>query len=253
MYNVRDLQLHNNVIYSIHTDAFNGLFALTSLDLSRLNIQIVRTCVFRGLQKLLSLDLSYNKIEQLIAGTLRGLGALQVLYLQNNNIIYVDSQVFSFTTHLQLLASNVGGLCCYIDILNCTPKFEDEFASCSNILHHGSIKYTTYTIAIISIGLNSLDFFIIKLVFAEKTSRKIVSNIFRKHLLLSDALMGIVFPVLSIFDILYTGDFVMVGHLWRQSIYCRMLLFMSMVSLEMTLFMVLIIAVERFLAMSMQT
>ena len=249
LHNVRDLQLHNNVIYSIHTDGFNGLFALTSLDLSRLNIRIVCTCAFRGLQQLLSLDLSYNKIEQLIAGTLCGLDELQVLHLQHNNIIYVNAKAFIFTTDLQLLASNVAGLCCYVNILDCTPKFEDEFASCSNILHHSSIKYTIYTIAIISIGFNSLAFFVIKLFFAEKTSRKIVSNIFRRHLLLSDALMGIVFLVLSIFDILYTGDFVMVGHLWRESIYCRMLSFMSMISLEMTLFMVLIIAVERFLAM----
>ena len=116
-------------------------------------------------------------------------------------------------------------------------------------LHHGSIKYTIYTIAILSICLNSFAFCIIKLYFAEKTSKKIVSNMFRKHLLLSDAVMGIFFLVLSIFDILYTGDFVMVGQLWRQSIYCRMLSYISMLSLEMTLFMVLIIGVERFLAM----
>ena len=247
--NVRDLQLHNNSIYIIHTDGFNGLLALTSLDLSRLNIRTVRTCAFRGLPQLLRLDLSYNMIEELLAETLCGLDGLQVLYLQNNNIMYVDAQAFSFTTHLQLLASNVTGLCCYVDVLDCTPKFEDEFASCSNILHHGSIKYTIYTIAIVSIGLNSLAFCIIKLFFAEKTPKNTVSNMFRKHLLLSDALMGIVFLISSVFDILYTGDFVMVGHLWRQSVYCRLLSFISMVSLEMTLFMVLIIAVERFLAM----
>ena len=38
LHNVRNLQLHNNSIHNIHTDGFNGLLALTSLDLSRLNI-----------------------------------------------------------------------------------------------------------------------------------------------------------------------------------------------------------------------
>ena len=249
LHNVRDLQLQNNIIHTIHTDSFTGLLALTRLDLSRLNIQSVHTCAVRGLQQLLYLDLSYNKTQQLIVGTLCSLDGLQALYLPNNNIIYVDAHVFSFTTHLQVLASNVTGLCCYADILDCSPKFDDEFASCSNILHHGSIKYTIYTISIISIGFNSLAFCIIKLFFAEKTKKKIVSNMFRKHLLLSDAVMGIFFLVLSIFDTLYTGDFVMVGQLWRQSIYCRMLSYISMLSLEITLFMVLIIGVERFLAM----
>ena len=247
--NVRDLQLHNNIISNIHTDGFNGLLSLTSLDLSGLNIRTIRPCAFRGLEQLLYLDISYNKIKQLTVGVLCGLDKLQVLYLQYNNIIYVDAQVFSFATHLQLLSSNVTGLCCYAAIVDCTPKFDDEFASCTNILHYGSIKYTTYTIAIISIGLNSLAFCIISLFFTEKTPKKIVSNMFCKHLLLSDAVMGIFFLVLSIFDVLYTGDFVMVGQLWKQSIYCRMLSFMSMVSMEMTLLMVLIIAVERFLAM----
>ena len=131
--NVRDLQLQNNTIYTMHTDGFKGLLALTGLDLSRLSVATVYTCAFRGLQHLLYLDLSYNKIQQLFVGTLCGLDGLQALYLQYNNIIYVDALVFSFTTDLQLLASNVTRLCCYADILECSPTVDEEFSSCSNI------------------------------------------------------------------------------------------------------------------------
>ena len=245
--NVRNLQLHNNSIHIIHTDGFNGLLALRSLDLSRLNIQSIGTCAFRGSKLLLHLDLSYNMIEQFRWWDFCGLDRLKVI-LQYSSIKYVDTQVFSFA-HLQLLASNVAGLCCYADILDCTPKFDDEFASCCNILHHGGIKYAIYTIAPLSIGLNSFAFYIIKLFVRAKTSKKIVSNMFPSHLLLSDAVMGIFFLVLSIFDTLYVGDFVMVGYLWRQSIQCKLLSFISMLSLEMILLMVLTIAGEGFLAM----
>ena len=249
LHNVRDLQLQNNTIYNIQTDGFNGLLALKSLNLSWMNIQTICKCAFRGLQQLLYLDLSYNNVEELTAFTFCGLGVVQVLHLQHNYIIYVDVNVFSYTTQLLELASSTAGLCCYTDISDCSPKFDDEFASCSNILHHGSIKYSFYMIAIISIALNISAFCIIKMVFVEKTSKKRVSNMFRKQLLLSDAVTGIFFLILSLFDVLYTGDFVMVVLLWRQSFQCRILSFISMVSLEMTLLMVLIIGVERFLAM----
>ena len=247
--NIKDLQLQNNVIHTIHTDGFNGLSALTVLDLSKLNIQSILKCSFRGLQQLVQLDLSYNMIEQLGSGTFCGLKQLGLLYLQHNAIIYVDPLVFMFTPQLEVLASSVTGLCCYIDILHCSPKFDDQFASCTSILHHSAIKYSTYIIAATSIGLNSFAFCIVNLFFIDNNIKRKINNIFHKQLLLSDIAMGFFFLMLSLYNIVYTGDFVTVGHLWRQSIHCRILSYISMVSLEMTLFQVLIIGMDRFLAM----
>ena len=68
---------------------------------------------------------------------------------------------------------------------------------------------------------------------------------FRQHLLMGEILMGLLFVLLSIYDVVYPGDYVTVGQLWRASIQCRVLSFLSMLSLEMTLSIVLIIEVER--------
>ena len=93
-------------------------------------------------------------IEQLAGGIFCGLDGLKVLYLQYNSIIYVDTQVFSFATHLQILASNVAGLC-YVDILDtCTPKFDFFPPNLMMSLHHALIFYTMGVLSIPSILLH---------------------------------------------------------------------------------------------------
>ena len=246
--NVRDLQLQYNPIRTLHTDGFNGLSASPILDLSRLIIHKFFQCSFRGLHSLVHLDLSVNKIKILERKIFCGIETLEILYLQHNLIAFVDAQVFISTKQLQELESSIAGLCCYANIQHCTPQFDDDFASCTSILHHGIIRYTTYIIAIVPLILNTIGFTVVHVFSVAKNIRKEVNNKFRKQLLISDSVMGLFFLALSIYNIAYTGDFVTVGHLWRQSIHCRILSFISMLSVEITLFMVLILGIERFLA-----
>ena len=247
---VKDLQLPNNPVHIIHTHGFTGLSVLPSLNVSRLSIRTIEKCSFIGLLQLLYLDLSYNQITQIDSGTFCGLELLQILQLQNNSITYVSASVSFIMTQLQVLESSMKGLCCYATIKHCLPKFDDEFASCTSLLDNGILRYIVYIFAVLPVGLNSLSLFVIKLFFgSSKSKKKQVGNIFRKQLILSDGAMGLFFLMLSIYNILYTGDFVTVGHLWRKSIHCRILSVVSMVSIEMTLFIVLFIGIDRFLAM----
>ena len=246
---VRDLQLQVNSIPIIYTDGFNGLSALTILNLSKLNIQTLLSCSFRGLQQLLHLDISVNKLTRLERETFCGLASLQILYLQHNDIVFVHSHILSFIIHLQVLISNITGLCCYANILSCSPKFNNQLAPCTSILQHNAITYCLYIIAIISVGQNIVAFVIYKLLFVARNTKKRVCNMFRKQLLLSDATMGCFFLLLCAYNSVFHNDFVIVCHVWTQSIHCRVLSFISMLSLEMSLFVVLIIAVERYLAM----
>ena len=247
--NVRDLQLQKNPVQTIHTDGFMGLLVLPSLNASRLNIRLIHKCSFRGLSQLLHLDLSHNQITQMDRGTFCGLDLLHTLHLQHNHIAYVSTHVSFFMVQLQVLESSMRGLCCYAKIEQCSPKFNDEFASCTSLLNLDIIRYTVYIVAVLSVGLNSLGLYFLKLSLSSmKSVKKRVSNMFRKQLVLSDGAMGLFFFMLSVYNILYTGDFVTVAHLWRKSIHCRILAFLSMISLEMTLFSVLFIGIERFLA-----
>ena len=251
LHNLRDLQVQKNSIRLIHTDGFNGLLSLAALDLSNLNIKTIMRCSFRGLGSLLHLNISHNKIELLNADIFCGLQLLQILDIQNNNILSVDANVFRFTTHLNTLMSNMAALCCYTNIKHCSPEFSDEFETCTNILHlyHGIIKFNIYNAGLLPLVTNGVAFCTVKLLFVEKTRKREVSNMFRKQSLFSDGTMGAYFLMLSVYDILYAGDFVTVRYLWEKSIQCRILGLISILSLEITLFVVLIIGIERFIAM----
>ena len=247
---VKDLQLQNNPVNIIHTNGFTGLSALPSLNVSRLSVRTIQKCSFIGLLQLLHLDLSHNQITQIDSGTFCGLELLQTLYLQNNNITYVSAHMSFFMTRLHVLESSTKGLCCYATITHCSPKFDDEFASCTSLLDKGILRYMVYIFAVLPVGLNIFSLFVLKLLFGSRGSKKKqVGNIFREQLILSDGAMGLFFLMLSVYNVVYTGDFVTVGHLWRKSIHCRILSVVSMVSIEMTLFTVLFIGIDRFLAM----
>ena len=64
--------------------AFDGLGALTHLDLSRNGLASLAPGAFRGLARLAVLDLSSNGLESLPAGALAGLAALESLDLRGN-------------------------------------------------------------------------------------------------------------------------------------------------------------------------
>ena len=87
-------------------------------------------------------------ISVLTQYTLCGLQDLTVLDLRENDLIYVHPLSFTIVMNLQVLESSMQGLCCYNDFQMCSPKFDDDFASCTNILGDQALKYSVWSIAV---------------------------------------------------------------------------------------------------------
>ena len=249
--NARDLLLRDNNIKRIETYAFSGMTFLPELDLSLQMLSDIESCSFQGLDALVRLNVSYNLLEIINQDTLCGIRNLQVLDLTGNNIINVDPSTYLTLSHLYALESSIPGMCCYVDIPKCSPQFEDDFASCTNILALSALQYTVWPIAIFSIIENVFALVAFQSATTKHSKKKLIHNLNQKHLALSDVIMGFYFLILAIFNAVYEGHFIQVAHLWKDSLECKIISFMSLVSFEMTLYMVFIMSLGRFIALCM--
>ena len=247
--NVLDFDLGGNSINTLQPHAFFGLSALTSLDLSQMNIQLIYACAFEGLHRLNVLNLSLNAITLVNEHTFCGLLKMEVLDLRGNAIINIDPLTFLSSLSLGTVYSDVSGLCCYAVLLqHCTPKFVDDFSTCTNILHHVIIRYGAWLTAFVSLTENIFALFFFNTKTLKTSKKKQIHNMNRNSLMLSDVLMGIYFMALCLYDSRYAGNYVIIGTEWRHGWHCRVLSCISMLSFEMSLLMTLVMALERFFA-----
>ncbi|XP_068104080.1 LOW QUALITY PROTEIN: leucine-rich repeat-containing protein 26 [Hyperolius riggenbachi] len=82
--NLKRIELQNNILSVIHSQAFQNLRNLTYLDLSSNQLVNLKPEVFQPLSSLFTLNLGNNRISRLPWNIFEPLTNLQVLYLHNN-------------------------------------------------------------------------------------------------------------------------------------------------------------------------
>ena len=249
--NTKEIALIDNNVTRIETYAFRGMISLTILDLSHQMLSAIQPCSFHGLHALVLLNLSYNVIEIANQGLVCGLHSLQILDLTGNSITNVDPTTFKGLLNLRVLESSVQGMCCYVNIVGCSPQFDDDFASCTNILALSMLQYSVWSVAILSITENIVALFVLQSAKTGSSKKKLIHNLIQKQLSLSDVIMGVYFLIVAIFDNVYEGHFIQIASLWKDGLQCKILSFISLLSFEMTLYTVFIMSLGRFVAVCM--
>ncbi|XP_013403978.1 insulin-like growth factor-binding protein complex acid labile subunit [Lingula anatina] len=105
---IHALMLKNNGIRSISNDAFAGLRWLKVLDLSKNSLQDIHPEVFKDLQNLENLILSDNNLGGMLQSASQAylfnyLRSLKTLYLDANNILVLNNNLFKNITSLSSL------------------------------------------------------------------------------------------------------------------------------------------------------
>ena len=95
------LSVSGENITALAAGDFEGLTALTSLDLSRNGLTALPADVFNGLTALTSLVLSYNDLATLDDDVFDGLTLLEQLYLGENDLATLPADVFDGLTSLE--------------------------------------------------------------------------------------------------------------------------------------------------------
>ena len=263
--NIHLLDLRNNNIEKIHKFSFGFLTKLKDLLLTGNPLKIIEGNAFHGLSSLKSLNLSNMHITTLVDATFRGLGNLKVLDLQNNNIVVLEKLTFEGLGDLEyvnLEKNQISSLpkasihnlaikklrtdkymfCCLAEKAGSCNPLPDEFSSCDDLIANSFLRIMIWVQGTLAFSLN-MYVFITQL----KEAREKVPLFLVANLVVSDFLMSIYLLIIGSVDQVYRGNFMVYAETWKNSLGCRVAGFISMLSSEMSVIMILLISLDRFI------
>ena len=237
---VKFLYLNHQGLYTLPPRFINGPF-ITHVNLSHNFIQSVKENAFGLMTNVKTLSLASNRLNSLESHILSDLSSLTSLYLSDNPLLYIGTNVFIESNSLVKLTSDWYMVCCIATFVkDCHPQ--DQFiSSCSNLIASTAKRVVLLTQGIIVIVGNTCalvaQFTVIHVTKAEKYL--IVSLIF------SDMLMGLYLLALETVDLMYNMVFHEIVSEWTNSITCAVLGLLNLISSEVSLLMLNILAFAR--------
>ena len=235
--------------FSDSSDQFR-LTSLKVLNLSRIPLESIN---FQNLSAMIPnlevLDLSYCRLKSL-HGRMSFL-SLQILDLRGcpptdfsrdfmksmDLLIQVYSENFKVCCSA-VLPPHFGGKCI-------APS--DEISSCEALLKSDiyRIALAVFSMLALAGNLGSLTYRF----FFSPESTKHSFSVFVTHLCVSDCLMGVYLALIGVADRVYLGSYLWSDFVWKSSVACSIAGFLSLLSSEVSAFLICLITLDRFLVL----
>lgn len=253
MTRLKVLFLSNNPISTFLSSSAVPRWTFTSvqtLEVSRVILSTVNERLVSLFPNIRVLNLSQCGTQRVVGRGLQAMAQLRILDMTGSPMSHVQKDTFQGLKHLQVVYADNYKLCCVVALLegfnvnNCHAPV-NEISSCDDLLrsaiYRGFLAMFT-TLAIIG----NLGSFAYRLA-STKRSGSSGFSVFVLHLCASDFLMGIYLAVIGIADRMYQNNYVWKDTPWRHSPMCHFSGFLSLLSSEVSAFIICLITVDRFL------
>ena len=249
---LRTCSLAGNPLMSVFVDSTAQLFTnLRNMDLSGVNLTQLNTAKFIHMPALRTLNLSACRLHSVTGNGFEFLTELSVIDFRGNSMSEFPKNLLRVVGTLDSLYADNYKLCCPqtlpdgFNINNCLAPV-DELSSCEALLRSNVYRVFLFTFSILSLLGNSASF--IMRVFVEKQNTGF--HVFVTHLSLSDLVMGVYLAMIGVADHLYLGTYLWNDKAWRHGGACKTAGFLSLLSSEVSAFLVAIITLDRLLVVS---
>ncbi|XP_071510300.1 uncharacterized protein [Diadema antillarum] len=228
---------------------------LAELELVSSNIELIPAAAFSNNGDLYSLSLLGNPISKIEKGAFSNLKNLRKLDLRDTDLpINSDiREALQEIKSLHTIYADTFTMCCIMELTpadsdDTTGCFApaDEFSSCSDLL-----KDTVLRISMWILGISAMagNIFVIGLRAIRRhqveTSR--IQSRLITHLAISDFFMGCYMMAIAGADFYFRGDYAVHADAWRASLLCRLAGFISTLSSEVSVFIIMLISLDRIL------
>ena len=245
-HNLRYISLKGNPIEFIEPHAFYGVMHMDKLNLSHLQIYYIGSFAFRSMMSLETLDISFNKLEYLNPNTFAGLPSILRLDLRGNRLSYVTGETFLTVAALQELHTDYHKFCCAApQVKLCTPT-GDVYSSCADLMSNKTLKLLIWVLALVASLGN-----ICVIIWRSRSETKTPLSFLVQNLGASDLFMGVYLLLIAAADAFYRDVYYLHEEEWRGSVICRMAGFISMLSSEMSMYVLLLIVTDRVLVVGL--
>ena len=235
--NLNILRLKGNPIVLIKTFAFNEL-NIKTLNLNNLKIQTIESKAFCKMTKLRRLTLKDNKIESVGKEAFCGLPKLRYLSILNNPQFPISKDLLAGIQLLTLKADSFR-FCCVANTTACVPE-SDGFSSCQDLMGDVFQQFMVWVMGVLSLIGN-----LVVIIWRLLHERNNVPSFFIINLSVSDWLMGCYLILLGTADQMYRNDYALHSDEWLSSSWCKLAGFLSTLSSQMSMYMLVIITIDR--------
>ncbi|KAL8566547.1 hypothetical protein ACOMHN_009761 [Nucella lapillus] len=226
VFSIRILDLSGITILEWY-DSFLTIFPnLQHLNMSECELTTMTEKGFQTLSSLRSLDLGGCPMETFYPGVFKNLQQLKYINTDNDKLCCPG-----------VMPSGMGAE-------NCKAP-TDEISSCDALLRTDVFRFFLALYASLSL-IGNLGSFVYRVV-VEKSSGRIGFEVFVTHLSVADMLMGVYLAIIGVADRLYSRDYRWKDAEWKQSAACQLAGFLSLLSSELSAFLICLITLERFL------
>uniref|UniRef100_A0A8C5V0S0 Relaxin family peptide receptor 2 n=1 Tax=Microcebus murinus TaxID=30608 RepID=A0A8C5V0S0_MICMU len=237
------MDLEGNRIKHLTNSTFLSCDSLTVLDLSSNMIMELPPHLFKDLKLLQKLNLSSNPLLDLHKNQFESLKQLQSLDLERIEIPYINTQMFQPMKNLSHIYFKNFRYCSYVPHVRICMPLTDGISSFEDLLANNILRIFVWVIAFITCFGNLFVIGMRSFIKAENTTHTMSI----KLLCCADCLMGVYLFFVGFFDIKYRGQYQKYALLWMESLQCRLMGFLAMLSAEVSVLLLTYLTLEKFL------
>uniref|UniRef100_A0A8C5QG71 Relaxin family peptide receptor 2 n=1 Tax=Leptobrachium leishanense TaxID=445787 RepID=A0A8C5QG71_9ANUR len=237
------LYLRGNQISLVNENIFSTLRSLADIDLSHNLITDVPLSSFKELKFLQKLDLGCNPLS-LHIDQFETLQHLRSLVLDKIEIPNISTRMFKPMKNLSHIYFKKFRYCSYAPHVRVCMPSTDGISSFENLLANTVLRVFVWVIAGITCFGNIFVIGMRSLIQSENKTHTMSIKI----LCCADCLMGIYLFFIGVFDVKYRGQYKKYALLWMESLQCRSLGFLAMLSTEVSVLLLTYLTMEKYLA-----
>ena len=249
--NLQTLRLSGNPLQSLFRALSNVTWTahkLQNIDLSRTTLMEVDVSDLAPFLSLLKLNVSGSSVRRLYRSHNVSLAKLQVLDLSDCALKQFQHDALLAAGHLHAVFADSYKVCCPValpsgfNVMNCQAP-PDPLSSCHSLL--GSAVYTSVVSASCAVAVVASVISFVYRVLLGRGSPSFTMNVYMTHLTVSDFGLGVCLAALSLADHLLDGRYVLLDSVWRRSLVCRGIGFVSLTTSHVSLFLVFVVTWDR--------
>ncbi|RXN34746.1 relaxin receptor 2-like protein [Labeo rohita] len=240
---LRWLDIAENYVELLNYSTLKTCTELTVLSLHDNKIKILPENIFHSLGSLVELDLSCNRMSSLPKNTFRSLKYLQKLSLEGIEIPDITTKMFLPMGNLSHIYFKDFQYCSYAPhVRKCKPN-TDGISSVEDLLASLVLRVSVWVMAFITCFGNLFVIGMRSFIRAENNLHAACIKV----LCFADCLMGVYLFFLGIFDVKFRGEYNRNALIWMDSVECRTIGFLAMLSSEVSVLLLTYLTLEKFL------
>ncbi|KAI1294589.1 Relaxin receptor 2 [Halotydeus destructor] len=237
------LDLSWNQITRIATDAFANNKNLSELELGHNRIQSLHPDTFEDLRHVTKLTLNDNPSLRILPKDLfEDMISLRNLELQGLTITNMDIDLLSSNTNLTNVTFSKFRYCLFVPrVRHCYPT-TDGVSSLHHLLVFPVLRVAIWVVAAVTCVGNLT----VLLWRSMSDSEDAILSVFVKNLSVTDFLMGVYLAIIGVHDLDFQDNYAHRAFGWMSSWQCTLAGFLAMLSSEMSVFILTLVAIDRY-------